>query len=380
MKVTATTLTKQTLIFTMEPTETIGDLRKNIATHDNKDVASIAICYKSRMLRDDTQTLSSINYTENTTFVVIINKQAVQKTSQLLNTENSNENSVEKNENSNEAPPANFNEIQVDEKIVLEFVAQGYAESKAREALKKTQNDKEKALVELKGNPLVSCDVFAPTSETIQTHNNELPFETNFELSEDEIEDIINEIEDEDPELADQIRSNPELLRDYLVNEMADEEFGTQNESQTEGQFGTNLSTHEIEQLVASGVLSQQEIQKLIETQQKTENEKSTAPTQNDGLSVGTMEQLMRHKLDLGEDCEDDEISESERSDDGEEDENEDEGMSDATDVTEITTQEDENNIKTLMGLGASRQLAIEAYIVCKKNMELAANYLFEKE
>lgn len=45
-----------------------------------------------------------------------------------------------------------------------------------------------------------------------------------------------------------------------------------------------------------------------------------------------------------------------------------------------IELSEDDNaNIQTIMQMGFTRPQAIEAYLVCNKNVELAINYLFDQ-
>lgn len=41
-------------------------------------------------------------------------------------------------------------------------------------------------------------------------------------------------------------------------------------------------------------------------------------------------------------------------------------------------TEQDRANVVTIMEMGFNEQLAIEAYLVCNKNVELAINYLFD--
>lgn len=41
-------------------------------------------------------------------------------------------------------------------------------------------------------------------------------------------------------------------------------------------------------------------------------------------------------------------------------------------------TEDDRNNIDTIMSMGFNEQQAVEAYLVCNKNVELAINYLFD--
>jgi UV excision repair protein RAD23 len=41
-------------------------------------------------------------------------------------------------------------------------------------------------------------------------------------------------------------------------------------------------------------------------------------------------------------------------------------------------TEDDRANIDTIISMGFNEQQAIEAYMVCNKNVELAINYLFD--
>lgn len=41
-------------------------------------------------------------------------------------------------------------------------------------------------------------------------------------------------------------------------------------------------------------------------------------------------------------------------------------------------TEDDRANINTIVSMGFNEQQAIEAYMVCNKNVELAINYLFD--
>ena len=42
-------------------------------------------------------------------------------------------------------------------------------------------------------------------------------------------------------------------------------------------------------------------------------------------------------------------------------------------------SEDDRNNIQTIMEMGFTQEQAIEAYLVCNKNVELAINYLFDQ-
>jgi len=42
-------------------------------------------------------------------------------------------------------------------------------------------------------------------------------------------------------------------------------------------------------------------------------------------------------------------------------------------------SEDDHANIQTIMEMGFTQEQAIEAYLVCNKNVELAINYLFDQ-
>ncbi|ELP85325.1 hypothetical protein EIN_085670 [Entamoeba invadens IP1] len=377
MKVEIMTITKKKSVFDMSPGSTLLDLKQKFAAAENHDVSLLAFCYKNKMMHDNTQTLESLGYKEGTHFVVIVKKQAL-KTG-ATTTDAKVENKVDEIKPSEKVEIVNSSKVEkvenaVDEKgkvdtfvanedDVKNLVSRGFEEVKIREALKETKGDVEKAILVLKGNPLSGFNVFEEQVPTAP-QGNEIEIEGPVFLDEngnlnvldpEDFDEIVQELEEENPELAEQVRQNPQMVFQLIENGM--------------GQMDEEMTPEEIQQLINSGALTQEQVEQLTSGNMEIEY------SDDDGMEEGEyMEDF------ISEDNDDSHEDKKEIQDSkmpktpNPENEQKIENNVLKTDLS----KEDLENIQRLIELGASKKLATEAYVVCNKNVDAAANYIFE--
>ncbi|KAL7716336.1 UV excision repair protein RAD23 [Entamoeba marina] len=360
MKITLLTVTKNRIEVDIEPTDTVGKLRKEVAKLKNVDENTLCLLYQSKMLKDDTKTMNDIGYDENQNMVIIFKKTPlIVKKMEEVDTSNKPQESNEiiKTDISIPKETASTNEmieenkVEIDQELLKEFVSQGYAQSKVKEALEQSKNDKTQTLSILKGNPMEELNLF---DEKQQSQTPQLTIE----IDDETLQQMLEEIEQESPEAAEQMRNDPQLLIQCILDQMQEDGIGVDDIALDE-----DLTQEDFDMMLQSGQFTEKEIEEIKEMQNMNSQE---IMDMEDNYSDND---IVDDEIDISND---EHHKSPKKPTSG--------SLNSKPTKTETNplSEEDEKAIADLMELGFSKAICKEAFLANNKNKEYAANYLFE--
>ncbi|KAL7721600.1 UV excision repair protein RAD23 [Entamoeba marina] len=385
MKITLLTITKNRIEVNIEPTDTVGKLREVVAKLKNVEENTLCLLYQSKMLKDDTKTMNDIGYDEKENMVILFKKTPlVVKKMDEVETPNQLQESNEIVKIVDNTPKGTTltnemveeNKVEIDQELLKEFISQGYAQDKVKEALEQSKNDKTQTLSILKGNPMEELNLF---DERQQSKSPQLTIEINDET----LQQVLEEIEQENPETAEQLRNDPQLLIQLILEQIQEDGIEIDDIA-----LNKDLTQEDFDMMLQSGQFTEKEIEEIKEAQKLNGHDIMDMIEDNNIEGLDDSENLVN-----GGDVSDDisgeiadeisnqianEIAYGEHHKSPKKPASDSLGSKPAKTEANPLNEEDEKAITDLMELGFSKAKCKEAFLVNNKNKEYAANYLFE--